>query len=212
MPAGCVARCLALSTSSDTMTAMKRLVAAIVTTVIISAAVVACSDRAACASILDKGSSGGGSSSGGAKSGGASGAKTGGPPSGGASKSSSQSGASSASKPSSKPSSSDINNARSSAPSRVTRNGSYYSPVTGDTYIYQPIGHYRSPGYVVNIYDPYNPYNYWYWHTSPFYGRPYRYAEECSGPEKEVQKQEVHITVDSDGKVTDVKDSPGTTR
>ena len=88
----------------------------------------------------------------------------------------------------------------------MTKGGTYYSTVTGNTYVYNDFGYYRRPGYVVDIYDPYNPYNYWYFGASPFYGRPYVVAGDCDDEGHVEQKQEVNITMDSDGKVTEVKD------
>lgn len=102
-----------------------------------------------------------------------------------------------------------MSKAKAEAPPRVTRGGSYYSSVSGNTYVYNDVGYYRRPGYVVDIWDPYDPFNYWYFPTSPFYGRPYETAGDCSGGDDHVeQKQEVNITVDQDGKVAKVEDPP----
>lgn len=161
------------------------------------------------------GSKSSGSSSSGSKSspGGASspGSKSGGVASG--QKSSSQSSASKNSKPTSKPSSSDVSKAKSEAPQRVTRGGSYYSSVTGTTYVYHDVRYYNTPGIYLDIYDPYNPWNYWRYTTSPFYGRPYMVAGDC-GDEKPVEvKNETNISieVDADGKVVSTTDSGGVT-
>ena len=72
--------------------------------------------------------------------------------------------------------------------------------------------YYLTPGYMIDYYDPYNPYNYWYFHGSPFYGRPYRVAGDCDSEPKEETKQNINITIDNDGKVVLAEESqtPGT--
>lgn len=204
--------------------AVKRLTAVCTVAAVVGLLVVACgSHQAACAlSLTVSGgvsggrSSGAGSPSGGARTGGAgarsspggdSGARPGsGTP--GQSKTAQQARASSASKPAGKPAAEDVSKAKAEAPKLVSRGGSYSSPVTGNTYVFHSVSYYRRPGVFVDIFDPYNPYNYWYWPTSPFYGQPYRYATACGGQEKTVQEQHenINITIDDDGKVTQAED------
>lgn len=138
-------------------------------------------------------------------SGGASSGKSG---SSGQSKTAAQSKAASASKPSSKPSAADASAAKSSKPATVSRGGSYSSPVTGNTYIFHSSSYYRTPGLYVDIFDIYNPYNYWYYPNSPYYGMPYRYAGACGQPDKQVneQKENINITIDNDGKIVSAED------
>lgn len=211
---------------------MKKLIAIIILSFSASGILVACGDHqsVACASVIEKGSSGGGG--GGKSSGGgsSSGKSSSGSPSGksssgqGAAKGpaaasgKTSSGAVSGPVKGSKPAAGDVAVAKSEAPSRVTRGGSYTSSVTNRTYIfhsgggYGGYGYYLSPGYMVDYYDPYNPYNYWSFPLSPFYGRPYVVAEGCDGDDHEDPKQNVNITVDIDGKVVAADDSstPGT--
>lgn len=169
-------------------------------------------------------SSGGGSSSSGSKSASkpapgqtsSGGSKTvNGKPTGstGASKSASQSAASKSSKPGAPVDAAASAKAKSEAPKSVSRSSVYTSSVTNNTYVYHSRGYYMGMGYPWSIYDPFNPYNYWYhpygMPLSPFYGSPYRYAGACGGPEKEIKassENNINITVDQDGKVTKAED------
>lgn len=166
------------------------------------------------------GSSSGGSSSG-SKSSGASGSSSGKASGPAAPSGKTSSGAVSGPKAGSKPSASDKAQAKAEAPKSVSSKGSYTSSVTNRTYIYHGGGYgsgymgyryYLTPGYVVDYYDPYNPYNYWYFAGSPFYGRPYRVAGDCDSEPKEETKQNINITIDNDGKVVSADESttPGT--
>lgn len=120
-----------------------------------------------------------------------------------------------AAKPGTKPTPSDASKAKAEAPSRVTRGGSYYSSVTGDTYVYQNPSYFSRPGYIVNYYNPYDPFNYWLYPMSPFYGSPYRVAGSCGEKEKEIKNtNNITIVLDSEGKVvssTDPENQSGTT-
>lgn len=69
--------------------------------------------------------------------------------------------------------------ATKAAPDKVSLGGSYRSPVTHHTYIFHDAGWYGSPGYVLDIWDPYNPFNYTANLLSPFYGRPYVLVDRC---------------------------------
>lgn len=186
--------------------------------------------------------SGGGSSSGGSKSGGGSssgGGSTGGSKSApqakpspgqtstggaktvngkptssvGASKTTTQAAASKGSKPGAPVDAAASAKAKSEAPKSVSRNSVYTSSVTNNTYVYHSRGYYLGMGYPWSIYDPFNPYNYWYhpygMPLSPFYGMPYRYAAACGGQEKEIKAQSennINITIDQNGKVTKAED------
>jgi hypothetical protein len=64
------------------------------------------------------------------------------------------------------------------APQRITRTGSYRSPVTHHVYVWHDPVYYSSPGYVLDLFDPYNP-----WSrtnpNSPFFGMPYNLVDAC---------------------------------
>lgn len=123
-----------------------------------------------------------------------------------------------ASSPKARPDPQDIDDARSTAPQRVTRGGSYHSSVTNNTYVYQEPGFFSRPGYLIDVWNPYDPWNYWARPWSPFYGRPFIVAAGCDGKDEHVEQQPQNVTVnvDTDGKVIDTKDAspatePGTT-
>jgi hypothetical protein len=78
-----------------------------------------------------------------------------------------------------KPPAKQVQAAQRSAPAMVSVAGSYRSPVTHHVYIFHDAGWYGSPGYVLDIFDPYNPFNYTSNLLSPFYGRPYVLADRC---------------------------------
>lgn len=64
------------------------------------------------------------------------------------------------------------------APERITRSGSYRSPVTHHVYTWHDPLWYSSPTYRVDLFDPYNPWN----RTnplSPFFGLPYNLVDAC---------------------------------
>jgi hypothetical protein len=107
-----------------------------------------------------------------------------------------------AARPSIRPDPEDYDDARAVAPSRLSRSGRYESPITNTVYMYQPVSYFSRPGYMVDIWNPYDPFNYWYRPWSPFYGRPYVVAGDCDGKdEKTEQPVNVTVNVDSDGKV-----------
>ncbi len=64
------------------------------------------------------------------------------------------------------------------APERVTRTGSYRSPVTNHVYVWHDPTYYSSPGYRLDLFDPYNPWNYTNIY-SPFFNRPYNLVDAC---------------------------------
>jgi hypothetical protein len=64
------------------------------------------------------------------------------------------------------------------APQQVSRGGQYRSPVTNHTYIYRDPIYYSSPGYRLDLFDPYNPWNYTNPY-SPFFGRQYVVVDAC---------------------------------
>lgn len=68
--------------------------------------------------------------------------------------------------------------AAKSAPAKVSRNGSYRSPVTHHTYVFHDALWYSSPGYRMDLFDPFNPWNYTN-PLSPFYSRPYVVVDRC---------------------------------
>lgn len=109
-----------------------------------------------------------------------------------------------ASNPKAKPDSEDLYEARDEAPRHVTRGGTYVSNITNRTYIYHDRGYYGSPGYLIDIWDPYDPYNYWLRPRSAFYGMPYRVAGDCSQVDNDPppeQPQNININVTADGHV-----------
>jgi hypothetical protein len=123
-----------------------------------------------------------------------------------------------ASNPKAKPDAEDVTEARDEAPRHVTRGGTYVSNITNRTYIYHDRGYYGSPGYFIDIWDPYDPYNYWMRPRSPFYGMPYRVAGDCShqddDPAPEAPPQNINIQVTADGHVAGtvpVTTAPGPT-
>lgn len=64
------------------------------------------------------------------------------------------------------------------APERITRSGSYRSPVTHHVYVWHDPIYYGSMGYIPDLFDPYNPWN----RTnplSPFFGLPYNLVDAC---------------------------------
>lgn len=211
-----------------TNTKMKKALLAVVATVALSTGFVACSSGTpACATETVYVKSGGSSSGGGSRSGsgsrssgGGSGAKPAPPKSGSSGKSGgpssrskspsspSQKAAAKNSKPNSKPDAASVAAAKDTKPATVSRGGTYVSSVTNRTYVFHSSAYYLHPGYIWDIYDIYNPYNYWYMRTSPFYGMPYRVAASCGGPEREVKPDvnNINITVDNDGKVTQAED------
>lgn len=64
------------------------------------------------------------------------------------------------------------------APERITRNGSYRSPVTHHVYAWHDPIYYSSSSYRLDLFDPYNPWNYTN-PLSPFYGRSYNLVDAC---------------------------------
>jgi hypothetical protein len=78
-----------------------------------------------------------------------------------------------------KPPAKQVQAAQRSAPAQVSLAGSYRSPVTHHVYVFHDAGWYGSPGYVLDIFDPYNPFNYYSNALSPFYGRPYVLVNQC---------------------------------
>lgn len=78
-----------------------------------------------------------------------------------------------------KPSPKQVDAATKAAPQKVSTSGSYRSPVTHHTYIFHDAGWYGSPGYVLDIWDPFNPWNYTANLFSPFYGRPFVLVDRC---------------------------------
>lgn len=216
---------------------MKKIIAGILCLFLFTSTVSACGDwgheQVACAATVTqddsfyKGSSGGGSggggggrSSGGASSGKSSGGASGGksssgqapkPGQAGTPKTGSQTKAAQNSKPTSKPDPKDIATAKSEAPKSVSRNGSYYSSVTGNTYIYQPPAVFLTPGYTWDIMNPYNRYNYWYMPMSPFYHTPYIERADCDSQEQEVKNENnITIVLDEDGKVVSSSETKDT--
>lgn len=110
-----------------------------------------------------------------------------------------------AANPKAKPDTEDVTEARDEAPRHVTRGGTYVSNITNRTYVYHDRGYYGSPGYFIDIWDPYDPYNYWMRPRSPFYGMPYRVAGDCAhqddDPAPEAPPQNINIQVTADGHV-----------
>lgn len=107
-----------------------------------------------------------------------------------------------ASKPKAKPDPQDVDDAKATAPKRVTRGGSYTSSVTNNTYVYHDMGFYRRPGFIIDIWDPYDPFNYWSRPWSPYYGHPYMVAADCGGKDEHVEQPiNVTVNVDDQGKV-----------
>jgi hypothetical protein len=96
----------------------------------------------------------------------------------------------------------DYADARTLAPTRVTRTGLYRSPVTDIEYRYHDLGWYRRPGLVIDLYDPYDPFNYWYRPLSPFNGLPYVVAGGCDGSDEHVEQPvNVNVVVNNDGQI-----------
>jgi len=194
---------------------LNRIVAATMVVGLFGAGFVACGEHA-CAdtvvvSYVAKSSGGGSKSPGASKSPGpskSSGASSKSSGSKGSSKTSQQAAATKNSKPSSKPDAATAQSARSQAPTVINNNTTIVSNVTGRTYGYHSFGYYMTPGYVWDIYDPMNPYNYFYMVNSPYYGMHYNYAVSCGGPQKQINedKNNINITIDNDGKVTQASD------
>lgn len=109
----------------------------------------------------------------------------------------------SARRPNIRPATEDYNDARATAPSRLSRGGAFTSPVTNIEYHYHDLGWYRRPGLVIDLYDPYDRFNYWYRPYSPFFGMQYMVAADCDGHEEQVEQPiNINVTVDQDGTVT----------
>lgn len=77
-----------------------------------------------------------------------------------------------------RPPAKDYDRAAVAAPERVTRGGSYRSPVTHHVYVWHDPIYYSSPGYLPDLFDPYNQWNYTN-PLSPFFGRPYNLVDAC---------------------------------
>lgn len=95
----------------------------------------------------------------------------------------------------------DLEEARAKAPRRLVRGSSFTSSVTGVEYRWHELAFYRTPGRMIDIWDPYDPYNYWHWIVSPYYGLDYVVADDCPGTETVVPKQDVSFSFDSDGRI-----------
>lgn len=113
----------------------------------------------------------------------------------------------SASNPRVQPAADDVIEARDEAPRHLTRGGTFNSNITNIEYHYHddPFGWYARPGLLVDIYDVYDPYNYYVRRRSPFFGMPYAVAGSCSDGDDKAQPvsppQNINITVTADGHV-----------
>lgn len=96
----------------------------------------------------------------------------------------------------------DYDDARSVAPTRVSRVGSWRSPVTDVVYVYHDLDWYRHPGLLIDLNDPYDRFNYWYRPMSPYYGTQFVVAGDCDGHDEHTEQPiNVNVVVDQDGKV-----------
>lgn len=77
-----------------------------------------------------------------------------------------------------RPPAKDYDRAARLAPDRLSRTGSYRSPVTSHIYVWHEPTYYSSSGYRLDLYDPFNPWNYTN-PFSPFYGRSYNLVDRC---------------------------------
>jgi cytoskeletal protein RodZ len=77
-----------------------------------------------------------------------------------------------------RPPAKDYDRAAVAAPQRVTRSGSYRSPVTHHVYVWHDPLYYTSPGYIPDLFDPYNQWNYTN-PLSPMFGLPYNLVDAC---------------------------------
>lgn len=114
-------------------------------------------------------------------------------------------------RPNVRPAPEDYDDARATAPTRLSRGGAFISPVTNIEYHYHDLGWYRRPGLLIDLYDPYDYFNHWYRPMSPYYGMQMVVAGDCDGKDEQVQQPvNVNVTVDQDGKVTgEVPATPG---
>jgi hypothetical protein len=81
------------------------------------------------------------------------------------------------------PSAADRSTATKAAPKSVTTTGSYTSPVTHHVYVYHDPTYFSTAAYLtaIDLYNPYDPFNWYYRPFSPFYGRPYMIGTQCDG-------------------------------
>ncbi len=77
-----------------------------------------------------------------------------------------------------RPPAKDYDRAAVAAPERITRSGSYRSPVTHHVYTWHDATYYSSPSYRADLFDPFNPWNYTN-PLSPFFGRSYNLVDAC---------------------------------